>query len=296
MADAFLRLSGASWRGIPFPVARIRNSFAHGHVEHGFLYTDGCHIEATGRGPLVFHVTAPFHNGVRPGDAEGWAGQVLYPTLFGQFLKACLDRSSGIFLHPDLGPQVCKARVGDWDHDPTIRDGVTLTVHFVVSTDDGDDITGVIADQSPIGAATAAAANLDNTLSTTTAPLPELNNKTQTFLTMVDNYKSGTAGLGPIESGVLALSDALDRLDDVQYWPLRNASEQLRASVFDLRASPSQATSPVLIFTPTRSLPTTTLAAKLGVRTDDLVSLNPFLARDPLVPAGQRVRYLSPAR
>ncbi len=293
MADDVLsKLSGAAWRGIPFPISRMRTSFAHDQALHAFMYTDGVHIEATGRGPLMFQISAPFHNGVVAAPQEGWGGQTLYPTLFGKVMAALIDRSSGIFLHPALGPIVCKAKDVDSELDPMVRDGETISFKLIQSNDDGDDITGVIARQSPVGAAQAAAGTADAQLAKIpVAALPELANNKTSFTEMLGSYFTGDAGLGPVFAKVGNLSDALDRLDAASFVQLRFANESMRASATDLQAIPTQPGQKILSFSVTRDTPVTSVASSLGVSTTSILGLNPALAKDPLVAKGTTVLY-----
>jgi hypothetical protein len=65
----------------------------------------------------------------------------------------------------------------------------------------------------------------------------------------------------------------------------------LSAAVIDLGAQSSTGNRPVRESTVTWGTTLSALGIRLGVRTDDLVRLNPNLARNPYVPAGTRVRY-----
>lgn len=292
--DLYAQFPGVSWRGIPFPVTSLRNGFGHAHVEHYFVYRDGCHIEATGRNARNFHARIPFHNGVQASPLEQWAGQQLFPTLFNRFLLAVEDRSTGELLHPTYGPLQCKTRDVDWTYQAgTGVDGATIDVSWYETTD-SEDINGTIAQQAPMAQAISNADKLDSalTVAKTKDPLPELANDTTPFGTLIRNFQGGTGNLGRIDSKLDNTSLALDRLNSVNFWELRTSTEDMRAAVYDLKSNPSQGGKTIKTFTIGNfgtTLPL--LSISLGVRTDDLVRLNPKLANDPRVPPGTKVKY-----
>src|SRR5882724_6977826 len=134
--DVYSTLTPPSWRGIPFPLTSLDNEIVQDHFEHYFVYRDGCHIEAMGRKGMVFRLSVPFQNGIEPAPIEGWAGQRLYPELATQFLRACLDKSTGVFMHPELGPITCKARQTNWTTNAAAgRDGITVHTSLYESID-----------------------------------------------------------------------------------------------------------------------------------------------------------------
>lgn len=294
-ADALSTLQFPSWRGISFPLTSLENGFTQEHVEHKFIYREGMHIETTGRNGLNFLGRIPFNNGVNPGDFEPWAGQVLFPTLFKKFLNACLDGSAGEFLHPDFGPLTCKARDIQWRYVSNLRDGAEITVRWYETIDDPDNAETLTAGKDPNAAAVRTASLLDGQLESV-GPLPELSNDKSSFTDLVSDYQSGDGTIGAISSKLENTSSALDRLDDVAYWPLRQATDDMRSALIDLGNGPG-ASNGTLASRQTRSYTVpvgTSLASigvRLGVRTDSLVRMNPSLARDPYVRAGTRLRY-----
>lgn len=291
-ADIFVNLPGITWRGIPLPVSAIRNQFTQDHVEHKFFGNDVVHVEATGRNPLTFTVHMPFNNGVEPGPSDGWAGQTLFPDLFRKVVKACFDRSSGEFNHPDFGPITCKARDVSWDYMATKRDGVELVVRFYESSGDDRDIADLLAAQAPMANAFANAKKLDDEIDAA-GPLPELSNDTKSFSDMMIELDNGTGGVGPINSKLGNTNDALERLDDVGFWPLRSALEDMRAAVIDLGPSAGQSgRGSVRIHTVTFGTSIPGLAMRLGISSDDVIRMNPKLARHPYVAEGTNVRYV----
>jgi len=89
------------------------------------------------------------------------------------------------------------------------------------------------------------------------------------------------------------IETTVDKLTDPKNWPVRAAARRLRAATIGYASgdSPQQKRSPV---TTSRAMTMTTLAALLGLSVDQLLALNPQLARAPIVPAGTTIRV--PAR
>jgi prophage DNA circulation protein len=294
--DVLSTLQPPSWRGIPFPLTSLHNGFTHDHVEHKFLYQSGAYIEATGRNALNFQARIPFCNGVEAASFESWAGQVLYPDLFNRFLQAVLDETSGEFVHPNFGTLTCKARDVDWDiagNGP--RDGAILSCRFYHSNDDKDSLSDTLTTQSPMARASSSAAVLDDQLAAT-GPLPELSNDKKSFGELVADVGDGTGNVGRITSKLDNTDAALQRRDSVGDWPLRGAVEDMRAAVFDLQSFNGVGAQRTRETTVSWGTTLPVLGIRLGVRTQDLVEMNPSLARSPLVPAGVRVRYPFGAR
>lgn len=289
--DILTTLPPPSWRGIPFPLTSLHNAFTHDHVEHKFMYMAGANIEVTGRNAFNFQVRIPFHNGAKAAPFEPWSGQTLYPDLFDKFLAAVLDGSTGEFVHPNFGPLQCKARDVDWEFISTgARDGATISCRFYQTIDELESLADTLTPGSALGQATASADVLDSELEKA-GPLPELANDKSTFSSMIGDYKDGKSGLGRVNSKLDSTSSALDRLDDVGFWPLRAATEDMRAAVFDLGRNPATNRGSVREFQVPFLTSIPGLAIRLGVKTDDLVRMNPSLAREPGVPPGTRVRY-----
>jgi hypothetical protein len=108
---------------------------------------------------------------------------------------------------------------------------------------------------------------------------------------MVNNFLSGTVGLGRIQSKTDNLSLALNRLNSVAFAELRLANENMLAAVIDLRAQPGQTNRPISTFFVASDMPITTIALTLKVRLPDLIVMNPRYAREPLIRAGTRLQY-----
>lgn len=292
-ADVLAKLTPPSWRGIPFPLTSLENGFTHEHVEHKFIYREGMHIETTGRNGFNFLGRIPFNNGVTAANFEPWAGRTLYPDLFNDFLNACLDGSTGEFVHPNFGPITCKARDITWRYTSAERDGAEISVRWYQTDDDiANGPTALNAGASPGASATDAAADLDDQLSQQQTTFPELANDGDSFSGLLQDYNDGSGNIGRINSKLDNTSAAIDRQDDVSLWPLRRATENMRSAVINLGGAPS---GPSAVGVREYTVPFGTSVSQIGItlriRTDSIVTMNPKLARDPYVPAGTRVRY-----
>lgn len=300
--DVLAQLSPPSWRGIPFPLVRLRNSGGHDHAHHKFCDKDGFHVEATGRNNLTFSATIPFRNGVIAAPQELWNGRTLYPDVFRAFLAACADRTSDDLIHPELGRITAKVVSFDWDYVAERRDGVDFDVTWIETLDDGDELNGIIAQQSPVATAVTVASKLDDLVTTLTPPPPELANDTASFSDMMRSIQAipDTAALLSRQAGGLLhrvaskvdrLIAALDRLDDVRLWPVRDGAEHMRATVVDMNAKlgvDNKVILEALVPTPTNL---SSLARRLNNKIDDIIRLNPTLVDEPVVRSPTRVRY-----
>lgn len=300
--DVLAQLIGPSWRGVPFPLTRLRNSGSQDHVEHKMPDRDGYHVEAMGRNNLVFAATIPFRNGVMAGVSDQWNGRILYPDVFRAFLGACADHSSGDLIHPELGRITVKCRSFEWEYVPDKRDGVDFEVTWIESLDDGADLNAIIAAESPIAAAIAVAQNLDDSLTELTPPPPELANDTQSFSDMMRSIraipdtaallsKQGGGLLHRVASKLDSLFAALDRLNDTRLWPIQQGAEHLQSSVHDMTRLLGTSNTVIRQITTTIVTTLPQLANRLRNKIDDMMRLNPLLLEEPAIPAGSIVRY-----
>lgn len=290
MADELSKLASPSWRGIPFPLSSLEVEFEQEHARHAWAYRDGCHLEATGRNPFVFHLSIPFFNGVQAAPIEAWRGQVLYPDLYRQFLAACTDRTTGDLVHPALGTIKCKLKSYRESYEPAPRDGARITA-MLHETVDGDELNETISNLSALATAQQSADRLDTLLASTPQPMPELANDTSSFTDMMNGYTSGANGLGRVQSKVANLTLALGRINSVSLWQLALTNSDMQSAILNLQAQPAPSSRSTRTFIVTRDMPLFTIAITLGVKAPDLVTMNPRLARSPLVIAGTSVQY-----
>jgi len=136
--DVLSTLQECSFRGLSFPVVSIDETFSHDAPQHKSMDRDGAFVENTGRNPFVFAIVAPFYaRSVARGQSETWDD--LYPTRFERFRDACIDRTTGEFVHPLYGTFRVKAI--DWHSSLNAdeRGGQTVNVTLVETRDDGEE-------------------------------------------------------------------------------------------------------------------------------------------------------------
>ncbi len=301
VADVLSQLQGTSWRGVPFPYVRMHNAGGSDLVEHRRPDQNGFPVEAMGANNLVFSATIPFRNGVLPAPSELWNGRVLYPDVFRAFVAACADDSTGVLIHPELGPQNCKCRRFEWEYTPERRDGCDFTAEWIQSLNDGDFI-GSISEPSPIAAATALATQLDQDLGELTPPPPELAAQPVSFADMMRSLQAipDTATLLSMQIGgalhkVAAKIDAVEaamvRLNNVRYWPIVDGAEHLRASIYDLNKTLALQKRLIREYVVKTKSSLAIVARLVGNSIEDVMRLNRELLDKPTVIAGTRVRY-----
>jgi hypothetical protein len=305
MPDLFSQLRPMSWRGIQFPTANFRVSLQQDHVEHKFADTDGAHIEATGREPMVFSARLMFRNGIVRGPNEGWPA-ALYPVMWKQFMAAAADRSSGIFQHPELGPITCKLRSAETVWDANIRDGVDVDATWVESTDDTAGVAAALTSESPVKDIKLAAASLDASTSITRDATPvekagvdevtftDLVNSIQTVTDQAALLNRQTVGkIDAIRYRTELLIDSVERAGDVTQWPIKQAAERMRAGLTELQKKTISRSKPVSKFVVPRECTMTSLALTLGRHVTSLISLNPRLVAKPTIRKDTVVRYFT---
>lgn len=134
--DILSTLQECSFRGLSFPVVSIDESFSHDAPQHKSMDRDGAFVENTGRNPFVFGIVAPFYaRTISRGQNETWDD--LYPTRFERLRAACIDRTTGDFVHPLYG--TFRVKPIDWHTtlNADERGGQTVNVTLVETRDDG---------------------------------------------------------------------------------------------------------------------------------------------------------------
>jgi len=305
MVDVLKDLQAFSWRGIEFPVTKMRLSISQSLAEHQYWGFDGARIEATGREPLIFTASIPFLNGIVPGKAERWG--VLYPDTFRRFLAAMADRSTGALIHPEMGDLSAKPHSAtvDWsgaEH----RDGAVVEATWVETLVEAYDLTA-IDNPSPIAAAEIAALDLD----ASTADLRELAPTLPEFERTFEDDLNAIAAVG--DQIAIFKQRAVGRIDSVIYrtkqvrdsalraknaltWSVIQDATRLATSMTDIRKSLSKSNRDVMLYSVPKASTLASLVQATGVPVEELLALNPQLAEAPIVRAGTVVRYYAPRR
>ena len=318
--DVLATLQECSFRGIPFPVTAIDESFGHDAPQHKSMDRDGAFVENTGRNPFVFGVVAPFiARSLSRGQNETWDD--LYPTQFERFRAACLDRTTGDFVHPLYG--TFKVKATDWRSSMNAdeRGGQTVSVTFVETRDDADEPAFVASARTR---ATSVAVSLDAQLAALVPP-PVVYTETDD----VDSFSAAVAQITrAVDSSALnnaaflakvdrtiaklgRVANSLDRTASVvrtdaltgvvtSLGPLGPGAGRvwtncrvLQATLYEIRARASASKNrTVSTYVTPAPLTLVGLSIKLGSSTAELLALNPGLPRTrPTVPANTVVTY-----
>ena len=315
----FGALKPLSWRGIQVPAASVELALDQDHAEHKFPDRDGAHIEATGRNPLRFRAKLIFRNNITPGKKESWPSGILYPLQFRAFLEAAADRSSGEFVHPELGPITCKLKSFNVRWDAMTRDGVDADAEWVESTDKPEDLAAIIGTYSAASASQAAAADLDTYAINKVAPFYTPPVDAQTFTTaqpsslapppfepsfgdamrqiqgVFDQYtllsKKAGGQVDHIIYRVNALSDSVASAKDVTMWAPRQSLEKMKSALYELKKQILTSNRKISFYQVPAPTTLAAIAAFLHAPIADLLKLNPLLAQAPSVQPFSIVRY-----
>ncbi len=315
--DVLATLQECSFRGIPFPVTAIDESFGHDTPQHKSMDRDGAFVENTGRNPFVFGIVAPFiARSLSRGQTETWDD--LYPRQFERFRTACLDRTTGDFVHPLYG--TFKVKATDWRSSMNAdeRGGQTVSVTLVETRDDAD---APAYEASARARARSVAVSLDAQLAAL-VPSPvvftatdEDDSFTAAIASITRTLDTATLGaaqfLAKLDRTVAKLSRVANSLDRtasvVTTNPLTNTATSLgalgpgagriwtncrvlQATLLEIRrraaASGSRPTSTYATPAPTTLV---ALSLRLKATTAELLALNPALPRARLVIPAQTV-------
>jgi prophage DNA circulation protein len=307
MVDVLKDLQAFSWRGIEFPVTKMRLSISQTLAEHQYWGFDGARIEATGRRPLIFTATIPFVNGIVPGKSERWG--VLYPFEFRKFLAAMSDRSTGALIHPEMGELTAKPHTADaeWKGDEH-RDGAMVEATWTETLVEDYDLTA-IDNPSPIAIAETAALDLDaskDDLESLVAEyrLPKYERTFADDLTSIAAVGDQIAisqqrVVGKINNVIYKAKQVRDsalRAKNALMWPAIQSATRIADAAIDIRKSLLESGKDVVFYSVPKATTVAGLVPVTGASTRELLELNPQLAYQPIVRAGTVVRYYTPRR
>ena len=299
MANEFDQLQPCKWRDVEFPTRSVEFSFQQDLVEHKYFGVDGARVEATGRDPINITVTIPLFNGVVPGKNERWG--VLYPDAFLTLLRACADRSVGVFQHPELGKINCRVRSAQTRHDGQQRDGVELVVSFVETVLEGEQST-VAQEKSPVAVAELAALDLDANSDSLLALVPEayqmpfsLNDFIDSLTAVSDQFSiQSNLAVGKLDAALYhlgRLEDSVSRAKSAATWPVLDALQRIKSAVRWIQDHPP-APLPVLTYEVGEDVSLGALVGEIpGAQFGDIIKLNPGIMSQAAVPKGTLVRY-----
>lgn len=313
MTDILEQLLPASWRGIEFPVTKMRATIAHDLVEHKYWGKDGARVEATGLAPVRFSFTVPLIQGLTSGRVERW--HILYPNQFRSLLTAFQKKATGVLQHPEFGEVACKAERMEVDWEATRRGGCDIELSFVETAVDGDQSFAEFP--SPVNDVEDTSLGLDDEQfkADTTAILLAAGVELPPYL--AEEQFGEPFSFGDAISKLKSVTDypsllsrrAGGRIDSIVYqadrlaesaaaartaltWPVTQRVERTKAAAHDLNQKVLAGRRRVALFTVPADTTLAGVARQIqGASIGDLVKLNPGLMLRPEIPRGTVIRY-----
>lgn len=304
VGDLFSSLFECQWRGIGFPVISLEQDFVQRHAAHEFADRDSAFIESMGRAPLRFSARVPLLNYISRGKNETWPERQLYPGVWRALFKACADRTSGTFQHPELGKLTCKCENHRTTWSSDVQGGVFVSISWVETDDSGSDVANALAQPSPAASVFATAQALDAALANVSpiiVPTP--------YVPPISFTDLANAVRGVVDQGTLLQKEVAGRIDNLIYeanaleasmaaadnalnWPMFQMAEELKASAYELSTQLlTTGTKVIALYTVLKDSTLAQVANGLGAPIDDIVSLNVTYVAIGIVPKDTVIRY-----
>jgi prophage DNA circulation protein len=294
--DILSQLLECSFRGISFPVESLDVNFAHDVIQHKRMDRDGAKLENTGMGALSYNVKAPFCNSIAKGPMETWSN--LYPDTKNKMLEALQDRTTGDFIHPELGLRRCKASNVHSALDPNYRSGVVLTFALIEDTEDDDAVS--ITANSTVSIAKSAAVSLDAKIAKLKPPIKTglEEDGLKSFTDAIDKIGGAFDQVGLLQKQVIGKIDKvigrINKLSDTisdTIGDLGTAPDQLIASLLMIKKNALVQPKPLGFYQTKAKTTVNQLCIQFRNSVQELVTLNPDLASASTVKAFTIIRY-----
>ncbi len=294
--DILIQLQRASWRGIEFPVASGEFGFQQSQSETSFIFVDKSLIESLGQKNPTWRYTIPFREDIAKGP---WKN--LFVDVYPKFLAACVDRTRGELIDPIDGFKPAKCVSVRRTLSPQRRDGVDLEVEFIEAPPEKPETAVRVPKtlQGAVGMAGAFDKALRKVNKQFQKPPPEPKNSPLDALSSVTDQVA--VGIGKVTA---TFADAafrveksvtsLENLKSASVAPTMLQAKRLQFAILDLEAkNDPTGTRPLGRLSTGVDYTVAALSMKLGMAIQDLIRLNPFLARTPLVKAGTEIRVFA---
>lgn len=310
-------LNPCSWKGIEFPITMMRTQLKHDIAQHKTWGVDGARLEATGRAPLTFHANIPFINHISPGKNESW--EFLYPQTYRKFLAQSAVGTSGILVHPELGPIKCKLDSCDTTWSGVRRGGVDVDASWTEDIDD-DKTEDVFSKASPLAEAGQVMLALKETEDTfdgfkTVAAATSTNNRVvlpdypKRKTSLADDLRkiSGAINAIGLEGGrvfahidaliyrVNAIEQAAKRSTDVFTIGVIQNTQRAKDALRRLKKDILNKQRKTVIFVVRKPMTLAAIANATGDSVSDIAQLNPRIMSYPVVPKDTYIRYYTNA-
>lgn len=291
--DILFQLQRAQWRGIEFPIVSRDYGFQQEHGETRFLFKDVSLIESLGKKNPTWRYTIPFREDIARGP---WKN--LYTVVYPKFLAACEDRTRDLLIDPVHGGKPAKCVSLRETLTAGRRDGIDVEVEFIHSPPEEPEQAVRVAKtiQGAIGQAGALDQAVKNINRDRQLPPPEAKNSPLDALSSVtDQISIGvnkvTAAFADAAFRVEKSVNSLENLKDTSVAPTILQAKRLQFAILDLEEkNDPTGTRPLRKLTLGADYTVAALSMRLGMTIQELVRLNPFLARTPLVKAGTELR------
>lgn len=304
MTDILIQLQPASWREIEFPISAREFGFGQEQARHRFIFKDDQLIESLGRDNPTYRYTIPFREDIA---VAPWVGRHLFTQVYPEFLEACQDRARGVLTDPVHGSKPAKCVSLREILDVNRRDGIEVEVEFIRAPAEDDFEDNLGTQIRTLQGAADAARTFDSAAAAISAadqerlrrlrlqppeptvnPLDAISAVGNQFEVQGDKV---SAALGDAAFRAEKSVATLDRLHNPNFAPARRNARRLQAALLDLedRTDPT-GTKPLRKVTNTVDRTVSSLAAALGLPVQELIRLNPHLARSPLVKANTEIR------
>jgi prophage DNA circulation protein len=290
--DVLSQLLIASWRGLGFPCSGREYGFRHEQAKHRYVFVDDELIESLGRENPSYSYTIPGHNGLAKGPWNNW-----FSNSYGDFLNACLDRTTGSLVDPVHGETDAKCVSLRETLDVNRRDGVDIVAEFVYAPQDVTVTAQPIVMTSTEGAKGMAGAldreikKIDWKQELPPEPTLDLFDAVRGIGDQIDLAKNRvSAQMANLASKMELLSDRIESLNDPETEPVRRNARKLALAAYRLHEQATTPPNPTKIVVLTRDIGLISLAALYKMSVSDLQKLNPTLGRSPTVASGTAIR------
>jgi hypothetical protein len=298
MTDILGQLQRASWRQIEFPVMHVRDfGFEHEQSLKKFLFLDAQIVESLGRKNPTYKYIIPFREDIAKGP---WKN--LFTSVYPDFLDACQDRTRGVLVDPAHGALPAKCVSLRETLDVGRRDGVDVEVQFIrapteddIVEDLGTQIRTLEGARDSAGAFDAAIAKIPSLQKAPPAPTINALDTISSIANQVEvSADQVTAAFADSAFRLEKTTASLKALGDPTVQPLLQQAARLKNALLNLNARSSATPHrPVRELTATSNQTVSAIAKKTGMSVKDLVALNPWMARSPLVASGRKVRVFA---
>lgn len=297
--------------GISFPITNLHTVISHDVVEHKFPYVDEAKLEQMGRNSLSITFTAVFFNTISPSKNETWTQGQLYPSTHAKFMLTCSDGKNKVFQHPELGFLNVKVISATSNILANVRGGATVDV--TLKTTIVNNTTQTTSNLAISASKLNQVANqLDTSITGLLNPDPH---------TLFPTYYSFNMSFGDMALEVLTLltqtqffSEALiSILNQIQFLSLSIIQEcedqnnvvlaVIKNNAYNMYSLATLSMNdPTIIKKPQKvktkfriKTPTTLsqLATEFNNSITDIMSLNPTLISNPIIPVGTIIYYFS---